>query len=409
MITTLKARFVVPVEAPVISDGAVAFEDGLITAVGRSRDVTIGEQVDFGDAVIVPGFVNAHTHLELSLLTGRVPPTSDFADWIRRLAEVLKAESTPTTVEAAMRNGIRDSLAAGVTAVGDITRLPTVTRPILASSALRGVSYGEVIAVGKIRHMLEERLDAAADTFFDTDHVGSGVSPHSPYTVEPHGLSRCAARANAAGLPLCIHLSETLDEDAFTTSRAGCLAQLLHTLGVWDEDVPIAGCRPVALAKRCGLLTPRTILAHANYVTDEDMTEIAKAQSSVAYCPRTHRAFGHAPHRFQEMLRAGVNVCVGTDSLASNPGLSLLDELRFLHRTYPHLPVESLLAMGTIRGARALGLDGLIGSLDRGKVANLVVLKLSGARGTWDSILESEDGPIAVYVDGRAYSPNSGS
>ena len=387
----IKARYVVPVDSPVIENGGVKIEGNKITAVGPAGKLSDDSITDYGDAVIFPGFVNAHTHLELTNCAGLVPPTSDFTDWLRRLVALTADQrGTREAVEAAVRAGIEQSISSGVTLIGDITRHPAWTRPVLAESSMRCVSFGEVIAIGTVRERLAERLDAALATDGEFDPVRLGVSPHAPYTVEPDGLRACADRAAAVGAPLAIHLAETDEEAVFTHSRSGPFAEHLKALGVWDEAIPTSRCGPIELARRAGLLNPRTVIAHANYVSDADIDCIAKSGASVAYCPRTHDAFGHPPHRFRDMLAAGINVCIGTDSLASNPSLSILDELRFLRRRHPDLDPHALIELGTLRGARALGFQTETGSLTPGKLADLTVVPLEATRfPTWESVLES--------------------
>lgn len=220
----LKARYVVPIDGPVIENGAVSVENERITSVGPSRKRTEGASVDYGEAVICPGFVNAHTHLELSALAGKVPPGPDFIDWLHRL--IVARRNEPTTEEesaTAMRTGIEQSLAAGTTCLGDITTAPTCARPILAESPLSGISYGEVIAIGNLRDRLAERLDACMSSPVDSQRLGVGISPHALYTVEPHALRACARRAQQSNMPLCIHLLESDDERQFTRQAGGAL------------------------------------------------------------------------------------------------------------------------------------------------------------------------------------------
>ncbi len=396
----LKGRYVVPVGGPVIENGGVVIRNGRIAAVGRAADLHEPPDCDYGDAVICPGFVNAHTHLELTHLAGKVPPSPDFVDWLKRLTGLLMAQpATPDNVAGAVNAGIAQSLAAGVTTVGDVTRRPAWSRRTLKPSAIRAVSYGEVIAMGRLRTHLDERLEAAASIEHQTDRLRIGLSPHSPYTVEPDGLRACADRGRRMAAPLCIHLAETAEEEKFTQSRDGRLADFLQEMGIGDEDIPTSDCTPVELCRATGVLGKSTIVAHGNYMNDEDTTIIAQSGSSVAYCPRTHHAFGHPTHPFRDMLRAGVNVCIGTDSLASNPSLSVLDELRFLHRRHPDVATHELMAMGTIHGAAALGYSDVCGSLTVGKAADLVVLPLEGG-GRWESLLESAQTPVAVFIDG---------
>ncbi|MDO8629736.1 MAG: amidohydrolase family protein, partial [Phycisphaerales bacterium] len=372
----LKARFVAPVDSPIIENGAVVIEDSRITAVGPAHELPAGKTADYGEAVIFPGLVNAHTHLELSLLAGRVPPTSDFIDWLQRLIAARNSdlgappppftrgdpgESSPPRPSAATNSpiddnrladyvaravcrGIAESVSSGVTTLGDITAFPWLTRPALADSPLRAVSFGEVIALGTGRAHLAERLDQAANLDHQTQALRVGLSPHAPYTVEPDALRACADRARQIGAPLCIHIAETREEEMFTRDRTGPFADFLRRLGLWNEQIPGSGCTPVELCAAAGLLGPETLLAHANYVSDADIAAIAASRASVAYCPRTHDAFGHDPHRVRDMLRAGVNVCLGTDSLASMrkisghlPRLDMFAEMRTLAQKCPEL------------------------------------------------------------------------
>lgn len=397
----LRARFVVPVDGPVIEDGAVDIHEGAIRAVGPARDLRVGEAVDFGDGVIVPGFVNAHTHLELTHLAGRVPPHGHLTDWLLRLVTALLAEPpTREQIESAVTTGTAASIRAGVTCLGDITRNPAWTRPVLARSSLSGVSFGEVAAVGNRRHLLDARLAAAIDADDANERLHIGVSPHSLYTVEPAALRACAERAEQLRLPVCVHLAEAAEEERFARTGTGPFAEYLQRIGVWDDAIACHGLRPLEALRGAGLLGPRTILAHANYLDDTEIESLAASRTSVAFCPRTHHAFCHAPHPFRRMLRAGVNVGIGTDSLASNPSLSVLDELRFLRQAHPDVLPDTLLAMGTLYGARALGLDRQCGSLTTGKRADLVVIPLPGPSSPWYGILDSDHAPMTVYLGG---------
>lgn len=379
-------------DGPVIENGAVEVRDGVITAVGTARELNTTGAVDLGDAAVLPGFVNAHTHLELGYLAGKVQPQGDLIDWLGRLLAVLQTDDrTEELAEASVKQGLEMSASAGVVAVGDISRFPELTRPLLSNSGLHTVSFGEVTAVGNRRHLLDERLAAASCRDQETLCMCVGISPHAPYSVEPDAMRACGATAREMNARMCIHLCESADEETFTRYGGGRLTDHLRAIGVWDDNIPVAGVGPVELALLTGVLGPRTIIAHGNYVSDEDIQRIASSGASVAYCPRTHAAFGHPPHRFRDMLAAGINVCVGTDSLACNPDLSVLEELRFLRRICPHFSSDELLAMGTIRGAQALGMDGSIGSIAPGKCADLVVVPLeSTAAGCWDSLLREK-------------------
>jgi cytosine/adenosine deaminase-related metal-dependent hydrolase len=410
------ARFVVPVDVPAVEGGALEVTDGKISATGPTSEFFGKPHVDFGDAVLIPGLVNAHTHLELSLLENRVAPTPDFADWLNRLIATRTQDvrdsgppqiASNTYFERAVRAGISKSLAAGVTTVGDITAVPACTRAVLAASPLRAVSFGEVIAMGTGRHQLDTRLAAAADQSLDSDRFRAGISPHSPYTVEPFSLRECVHRAAQGGFPLCIHAAETMEEEQFTRDGRGEFARFLQGLGLWDDQVEVPHAGPIEWLSSVGALTSRTLLAHANYVSDRDIDLIAASGASVAYCPHTHAAFGHPPHRFRDMLRAGINVCLGTDSLASNPSLSMLDELRFVASMCSDMTPHEILSLATLRGARALGMEYTSGSLTPGKSADFVVIPLSPNVRNWDSIMMSTDRTSKVFINGRDVSADT--
>jgi len=411
-----------------VENGAVRFEGGVIVEIDPAPRIGSGGEgaENLGDCLLLPGLVNAHTHLELSHLAGRLQPGSRrvglgslhrdtnppgdpsraFVDWLDRLLTTLRADGgDPRIVEEAAHRGRKLSLAAGVTTVGDITRWPGLTRPVLADGPLRVLSFGEVIAIGRLRGRLDERLSAAVDDSDGSEFLETGVSPHAPYTLEPEGLRTCVRRAATAGQRLCIHLAETPAEAEFTTRLAGPLREYLARHGTWDEQVPSPGMRPIEYADSVGLLSPAAILAHVNYVEDDEIALLAERGVHVAYCPRTHAAFGHEPHAFLRMLERGVNVCVGTDSLASNPSLSVLEELRFLRRNHPQVAPELWFEMGTIRAAQALGMDRAdsrgVGAIAPGRRADLTVIPLEGRGHPLENVLESEAVPMRTYVAGR--------
>jgi len=393
-------------DAPPLRDGAVAIAGARIAAVGSAADLRRafpGAAVtDLGDAVLLPGLINPHVHLELSDLAPPPLPAGGFAAWLRGM--ITRAQADPrdaaAVVPAAVAAGIAQCLRFGVTAVGDITRHPHLSRPVLAASALRAVSYGEVQALGGRRHLLDERVAAAADAAHATPRLTIGLSPHAPYTVEPAGYARCLALARAGGLPIATHLAETRDEIEFVAARTGPFRDLWeNVLRAWDDAVPAHPAGPIDLAHALGLLAHAALLAHVNYCSDADLDLLAAGRASVVYCPRTHAYFGHPPHRWRDMLARGVNVAVGTDARASSPDLNLVDDLRLLHRLAPEVPAAELWAMATTRAAAALGLGAERGSLAPGRAADLVAFP-AGGDDPLATILEDDRRPAALWIDG---------
>ncbi|HRX85500.1 MAG TPA: amidohydrolase family protein [Phycisphaerae bacterium] len=392
----LRAAYVLNLKFQPMPNWAVRVHKNGIVEVGPAKRIQGETTTDLGDVLLIPGLVNAHAHLELGHLAGKVPPEGGLVDWLGRLLPRLRdvPPDAPEVAEA-IEAGLAAALHSGTTLIGDITRSPETSRAAISSLARRPkvVSFGEVIALGTLRDRLAPALDAATAPPPEAVNLEIGISPHAPYTVEPEGLKACAERARAADLPLCIHAAESKEELQFTREGRGPLRDFLEAAGVWDERAPVPGCSPIELLERCGVLGPRTLLAHCNYLSDTDMELIAKSRSSVVYCPRTHAAFGHPRHPVAELQARKIRVCLGTDSLASNPSLSMLEELRFLRDVRPDIEPTALLDMATIEGTVAV--EGLVlsrarpigGILGGGYRADLAALAIPHGT-TWKNAIE---------------------
>jgi cytosine/adenosine deaminase-related metal-dependent hydrolase len=384
----------------VIRDGAVAISGNVVVAVGRAADLSCAHPRisvhDYGDAVILPGLINAHCHLELSHLSPP-PNVRSFIEW---LGIVMAASPQPASTADAVRSGVAESLRFGVTLVGDISRDPRAARSVLLQSPIAAVSYGEVVGMAGRRGQLKSRLDLATNPAGAGQRVKPGISPHAPYSVDAHGYARCLDSARRGELPLTTHLAESPDEATFLADHAGPFRALWDRIGEWRDPPPRFAGGPVRYAQSLGLLDyPLTLLAHVNYCDDDELEILAAARASVVYCPRTHAYFGHPPHRWREMLTRGINVCVGTDSRASSPDLNLVDDLRLLHRLAPEVPPQTLWEMATVRPARALGMRRGWGTLEPGKAADCVVFPAT-TDDPLREILENDVPPLAVWAAG---------
>ncbi len=377
------------------------------------RDYPQATLHDAGNAIILPGLVNAHTHLELSHLTPG-PPPARFVDWIIQLMQ----RADPAKAPEAMAIGIQQCLRFGVTSVGDITAQPTITRPILAHSQLMGISYGEVRGMAQRRALAQPRIAAAidrtslarspgctsgaADQPIHRDHhvLQPGISPHAPYSIERAGYESCLTAAKASSLPLTTHLAETRDEAEFLADHTGPFRELWELLGAWDSSVPRFTGGPIRFAKAIGLLDYPTLLAHVNYCDDDELNLLENSPASVVYCPRTHAYFGHPPHRWRDMLARGINVAIGTDSCASSPDLDLVDDLRLLHRIAPEVDAEQLWRLATVNAAKALQRAGH-GILQPGSYANAAIFPVC-TNEPLREILESNALPKEVWLAGES-------
>ncbi len=353
----LRSRWFVDWSGLVIEDAEIAIEGKYIRTI-RKRDPRLtnsnSEIIDLGRVVLLPGFVNAHTHLELSLAQSQVKPQRYFTDWIRQIVGTTR-EWSKDMFDSSLRIGIEHSVRSGVTSLGDISR-QTRALSTYDESNLRVRLFHEVIDFnpGTAPETLES-LKARIDAFPQTQKVLVGIAPHSPYTVSGPLLEYCAELAHANEWRLCIHLAETKAELEFLQNGTGEILKFRKDFGLPSEWKP-PGTPPVRYLERLGFFEKPVTLIHCNYVSEEDFDTIAQSDSSVVFCPRSHRYFGHHEHPFSKMLDHGINVALGTDSLASSPSLSMLDEIKSLRDDYPEVEPALILQMTTVNGLKALGL-----------------------------------------------------
>ena len=229
-----------------------------------------------------------------------------------------------------------------------------------------------------------------------------GLAPHAPYSAGP-GIYKLAGELGVKeNLTLTTHLAETCEEIEFLANGGGEWAEYLKRVHHWDGSFMCPGKRPVEYFLGLETGGRQFLLAHVNYINDRELEALAQTNHSVVFCPRSHDFFGHKKHRFTEMIEVGINVCLGTDSLASNSSLSMLDEIRFLHGKYPQVPGETILKMATINGATGLNWDDKIGSVEKGKFADLIAIALTGrGKDAMSDILESTEQPRLTMVAGN--------
>jgi cytosine/adenosine deaminase-related metal-dependent hydrolase len=369
---TLLARWLFPVAGPPIPDGTVTISGGRILAVGSQSPG--GPVQDLGNVAILPGLVNAHLHLDLSHLgepLGR--PGTRLIDWIPQVIDSRRTRP----LDEALRSGIRESIGYGTTALGEIA-LPDWPVALLADAPLDATVFLELIAlrpeqIAAALDLAEQHLRAASAGA--TWHAG--LSPHAPYSVHPDLLAAVVSLSAERQIPLAFHLAESRDELELLRSAGGLFRDRLIKLDAWDPTAHRPGTCPLDYLRKLAA-AHRTLIIHGNYLDHEEIAYLADhpQRMSVVYCPRTHAHFRHDPYPLQQMLSAGVTVALGTDSRASSPDLSLLAEMRFLARCHPSVDRAEILRLGTLGGARALGRDHQLGTLQPGKNANLTIVAL---------------------------------
>jgi 5-methylthioadenosine/S-adenosylhomocysteine deaminase len=381
------ADWVLPVEGEPIPDGAVAVEGGRIAAVGTADDLGRGEH--FPEAAIVPGFVNAHTHLEYAVYAGFGDGLS-FGPWIQTHVE-RKRRLDRADMEAIARLGAAECLRSGVTTVGDLA-FSGAAALACADLGLRAIVYLEVFGddPDDALRQFEEKREYVAP--FLSDRVQLGVSPHAPYTCS----TEVYAVAHGLGLPLATHLNESGDE----------LDYLLRGEGPWQPFaemlVPPDGQSGIRRLAAAGLLDDRVVAAHCVKVDDEEIGLLAAHDVAVTHCPRSNALLGCGVAPVTALRAAGLRLGIGTDGVSSVPSHDFFEELRFViaaararEERAGAVSATETLALATIGGARALGLAAGIGSLVPGKRADLTVLSLSGS-----PYLPWEDPAAAVVYGG---------
>jgi cytosine/adenosine deaminase-related metal-dependent hydrolase len=367
----IRSRSVHPITAPPIADGAVLVDErGKIAVVGPAATVPAPDgarRLEFPEGALVPGFVNCHTHLELTHLAGKNHETA-FAPWIRTI-RALKDNTTPEEFLHAVEQGVRDAWAAGVTCVADTG---STGAPLAALARLggRGIYYQEVFGPdpAKCGSSLAELTGAVAHLSPLTSHlVRLGVSPHAPYTVSDTLYRATTKFARHEQLPVAVHLAESREETEFVRDGTGPFAEALRARGI---AVRAHDCSPVEYLLQLGVLAAGNCLAiHCVQIDERDIAILRDSGGAVAHCPRSNRAHGHGTAPLAAFRRAGIRVGLGTDSVVSVGDADLRAEARAAG-----LDGEEALRMLTLEGARALGLEREIGSLDVGKEADLAVL-----------------------------------
>jgi cytosine/adenosine deaminase-related metal-dependent hydrolase len=357
--------------------------------------------VDWGSALIIPGLVNAHTHLELTGLKNPLTNAGSFTDWISKLVHA-RRQWTREQIFSSAQEGMQLSLASGTTLVGDISS--SAVSCAFENQQLRRVYFEEVLAFAP------DRADEILSSLHLEKEISGqplsvhGISPHAPYSVSAQLYQGAAKLARIMHKPLSTHAAETLAELQFLKTGTGEFRDFLNALNLLPLNWKPPGLAPIAYLDSLGVLGPSCLLAHCNYLDKESIETIANSHSHVVYCPRSHHFFGHTNHPIRSLLDSGINVSLGTDSLASNESLSLIDEMRFLFKTRKDLQPEEILQAATLNGAAALGFDGVLGCLKSGYCADMTILEVPNAIGSQrllEQMLEGGGDCIATIVQGK--------
>ena len=375
------AEWVLPITAPAVPRGTVAVDHDRIAYVGPRDRAPAGEDVELGAAVLMPGLVNAHTHLELTAMRGFLEDL-EFHAWIRRLVTARQEVLTRDMLLDSARLGIDEGLAAGITTYAD-TCDSGVAFDAMLERGVRGIMYQEVFGPAPAtceESIVELKAKVAALRARETALVRVGVSPHAPYTVSDRLFAATARFAIQAGLPIAIHIAESDSEQQLVVQARGPFADALLKRGIRVEE---RARTPIQLLRGLRVLDAQPLLIHCVRADAVDVHAIRTSGSSVAHCPGSNAKLGHGVAPLTAFLEAGIPVGLGSDSMASRNRMSILGEAclaalqqRARVQRPDAVPAARALRLATIDGARALGLDGEVGSLEAGKSADLAAFPL---------------------------------
>jgi len=379
------ARWVLPITRPPIENGTVVESDGLITYVGPRSAAPPGQDYDLGDAILLPGLINTHTHLELTAMRGFLEDLC-FSDWIERLRQSRNEIMDQNALIDSACFGIVEGLEAGITTYAD-TCSSGVAMKAMRGAGVRGIMYQEVFGpdpshADVAMRELEDRIETLR--LDQTELVSLGVSPHAPYTVSDPLYEAAVRFANSRQLPLAMHIAESEPELDLVARGSGDFAERWRRRGI---PVSPRARSPIALLEERGALERGPLLIHCVRVDSDDIAIIARNRCSVAHCPASNAKFGHGIAPLLPLIAAGIKVGIGSDSVASNNRMDMLDEARLsvlIHRAatrrHDAFGAHEALQLATIGGARALGIDSRVGSLEVGKDADLAAFGTNSPR-----------------------------
>jgi cytosine/adenosine deaminase-related metal-dependent hydrolase len=368
-----RAAWILPISAAPIRDGWLAVDHGRVEACG-SGHAPAPVTTDLGRVALMPGLVNAHTHLELSWMRGRVPQSGDgMTGWVRRMLRTRRAagQDDPTGIAA----GVAEARAAGTSLVGDISNTLGAV-PAIRTSGLSAVIFYELIGFNVVDpwRMASEAMQAVRR--IETERVRGTIAPHAPYSVSPELFHAIGQEVYVRRAVTSVHAGESREEMVFLRDGSGPWQDVLRQLNTWNPSWKPPGCGPVEYLDRLGVLTDRLLVVHAVQVGGVELKRLADAGATIVTCPRSNAWIGVGEPAVERFYASGARVAIGTDSLASVADLSIFSELAALRRLAPRVPASRLLDSATRAGAEALGFAGELGLLAPGARADVIAVKI---------------------------------
>lgn len=400
-------RIIITLDAAPVNKGAVVIRQGSITAAGPAdklvRKYPGHRVVHVADSVLLPGLINLHTHLELPPLLDIIR-SKTFPDWVLNLVRI-KKELTNNDYALATRQNINTLMSTGTTTVAEICT-HNISPALLRESGLRAVIFHELISMHPAAPF--PRLPSLVSR--PSTLIRTGVSPHAPHTVSKQALLALNKIAAQKSFPLCMHVAESKDELRLLQGKGNGFEKLYKAAG-WDQAWAPSADSPFEYLSGLGLLGPKFLVVHSVQATDRDIHILTRSHAPVAHCPRSNTETGVGRMRLKKILDAGITVGLGTDSLASSPSLNMWDEMRYALQVHRRdgITAQDIFRLATIGGAKALGMDKEIGSLEPGKRADIIAVPLP-SKNTGDlysDLLRETKSCIINMVDGKLLKENN--
>jgi len=406
----IRAGTVVTMDGLPIDNGAVAVSGSRITNVGKFSEISAtnsGEQiVDLGEQALLPGLINAHCHLDYTCLRGKIPPPKSFTEWIQAI-NAEKANLSPENYIGSINDGFAEATRFGTTTIANLTAFPELVSRIQAP--IRAWWFAELIDV-RDPSRANEIVDAAVETLKSAEHWG--LAPHAPFTASANLYRRCEEVARLENALLTTHLAESREEMSMFRDASGPLYDFLKEIGRNMADcgrkTPLSQLTEILRDVSTPLDTTESwMLVHLNELAKNDFDLFARSrnQFSIAHCPRSHAYFGHSPFEFETLRELGFNVCLGTDSLASNDDLSLFAEMRAFQKEFPKIPPDEIFRMVTSNPALALGKPHVLGRIGKNCWADLIAVPITGSTSAFEEIVAFDRVVSWLMINGQVQNP----
>lgn len=374
--TAYRAAWACPIDQAPIRHPIVEIDNGVITSISSGSRLPAHGARDLGNVVLLPGLVNAHTHLELSWLRGRVPPANSFTDWVKTLFAQRRPDQvmTPELI-APIHDAIDEASRTGTIAVGDISNSLAAVEP-MEQAGLKGVVFHELLGFkerdGALIEATRGKRTAAANR-----GIPVSLAPHAPYSTSVELFKAIRDAVNTSDCQVTsVHLGESPEELELLSTGGGAWRGMLEAIGAWRDDWEIPACGPVQFLERHGVIDAKTLVVHGVQFDDVALERLKALDATLVTCPRSNRWVGVGYPPIDRFYQSGVRVAVGTDSLASVDDLNLFSELKTMRWLAPSVPARQILESATLAGARALGLDRELGSLTPGKTGRVLAIEL---------------------------------